>query len=950
MYTMHLIINTHWDREYRWSFKETQLRLAEAVDDLIDIMQKDKEFAYFHTDSQASMLDDYLEIRPERTAELKKLVAEGRILTGPWYTLPAEFLVSGESLVRNLLLGHRIAGNLGKVMKAAYNIFSWGQVSQLPQIYRQFGMDTIVFYRGLDQSSLKSLEFIWKAPDGSKSLGLTFGSYHRLNFWRYVYLPYILGRQDVKDNGHCLGRDDLGSDGYLFNLCDAASEDINHWISNQPCARDLDAALEGMLELIDTVKDKSQVHDLLFLQGFDQENPDPIVTELIERINDKIDYGNVTVASLPEYFKKVRKGLTEKGLMENLPVREGEMLSVEKVGDAFGPLYNGVFSARMPLKLLNSDCQYLLEYWTEPVSVWGKILGEKYPSRSIQTAWKEIMKNQQHDGIGGCHVDRISQTMIERYETVRDIADAVTRDSLKSLTGMIDFTLLEEHEIGIVVFNSTQFSRSEIVTVTLDIPTDWNLRKAGEHNLRDISLKIVDYEGRAVPSQVVAIEEDFAFGYLKFGNVIGFDVSRVTAAFSIENTPANGYTVFTVKPVRETQRPVNCLSSETHYLENEYLKVRIHSNGTLSIVSKETGTEFQNLHYFEDIGEKGGPLIHTPLFERGEFTTISSSPDIELIYNGPLFTKYRITYRWSLPESLDSKIKVHVPHGSEWVANGRLVRSKNRKVIDLYTDITLYTGARKLEFETTIDNTICDHRLRVMFPTDMSGVRECMVDSPFDIVTRSISVPDSTGWYEGASRTWPSHSFITLNDGKSSFSLLHKGIPEYEVSDTPSRTLCLTLLRAFGNAGNPTEAYRYQEMAQCPGLHKFKYALMIGKAVSEPSSILAESLTFNVPVRVAQTTRHSGSLGLSKSFFTISDPRFIVTAVKESEDEKAVVIRGFNASDYSLDLVIKFDFPVRSVKKINLEENVEFDISVSQDGRAAFSVGHKEIAGLLIIL
>ena len=33
MYNMHLIINTHWDREYRWSFSETQFRLAGAVDD-----------------------------------------------------------------------------------------------------------------------------------------------------------------------------------------------------------------------------------------------------------------------------------------------------------------------------------------------------------------------------------------------------------------------------------------------------------------------------------------------------------------------------------------------------------------------------------------------------------------------------------------------------------------------------------------------------------------------------------------------------------------------------------------------------------------------------------------------------------------------------------------------------------------------------------------------------
>ena len=148
----------------------------EAVDDLLDIMERDPGFAYFHTDSQVSMIDDYLELRPERTEEVKKLVREGRILTGPWYTLPAEFLVNGEALVRNIRMGHEISGKLGKTMKAGYNIFSWGQVSQLPQIYRQFGMDTIIFYRGINQTELDTLEFRWKGADGVEALGLTFGS------------------------------------------------------------------------------------------------------------------------------------------------------------------------------------------------------------------------------------------------------------------------------------------------------------------------------------------------------------------------------------------------------------------------------------------------------------------------------------------------------------------------------------------------------------------------------------------------------------------------------------------------------------------------------------------------------------------------------------------------------------------------------------------------------
>ena len=75
-YDMHLILNTHWDREYRWSFRETQMRLMEAGDILIDTMEHDPRFKYFHPDSQASFLDDYLELRPENRERVKTLVAD----------------------------------------------------------------------------------------------------------------------------------------------------------------------------------------------------------------------------------------------------------------------------------------------------------------------------------------------------------------------------------------------------------------------------------------------------------------------------------------------------------------------------------------------------------------------------------------------------------------------------------------------------------------------------------------------------------------------------------------------------------------------------------------------------------------------------------------------------------------------------------------------------------
>ena len=130
------------------------------------------------------------------------------------------------------------------------------------------------------------------------------------------------------------------------------------------------------------------------------------------------------------------------------------MLEVERVHDAFGPLYNGVFSARMPVKLQNSRCEALLTGRSEPIAVWSMLGGTPYPAVAMHKAWKELLKNQQHDGIGGCHVDRVTETMNERYRKVQDIGETVIKTSLSELAGRIDLSKLGEREIGLVIANT----------------------------------------------------------------------------------------------------------------------------------------------------------------------------------------------------------------------------------------------------------------------------------------------------------------------------------------------------------------------------------------------------------------------------------------------------------------------------------------------------------------
>src|SRR5262245_50910044 len=120
MLDIHLVTHTHWDREWYLTREQFRLRLVDLIDGVIDLFDREPRFRHFHLDGQTIVLDDYLEVRPDREPKLRELIAAGRILVGPWYDMPDEFLVSGEALVRNLARGQWLADRFGGSMPVGY--------------------------------------------------------------------------------------------------------------------------------------------------------------------------------------------------------------------------------------------------------------------------------------------------------------------------------------------------------------------------------------------------------------------------------------------------------------------------------------------------------------------------------------------------------------------------------------------------------------------------------------------------------------------------------------------------------------------------------------------------------------------------------------------------------------------------------------------------------------
>src|SRR3989449_8403925 len=101
----HLILHTHWDREWYLPAAAFQARLVAVVDELLERLHADPGYRSFLLDGQTVLLEDYLRARPERESDVRALVKTGRLQVGPWYVLADEQIPSGEALVRNLLLG-----------------------------------------------------------------------------------------------------------------------------------------------------------------------------------------------------------------------------------------------------------------------------------------------------------------------------------------------------------------------------------------------------------------------------------------------------------------------------------------------------------------------------------------------------------------------------------------------------------------------------------------------------------------------------------------------------------------------------------------------------------------------------------------------------------------------------------------------------------------------------
>jgi len=936
----HVVSNTHWDREWRFSMQKVRHRLVYMLDQLFDILERNPDYHSFHLDSQTVPIQDYLEIRPERRELFARLVKERRLYVGPWFCLPDENCVGGESIIRNLQLGHRMAREMGHVSKTGYSPFSWGQISQMPQIYKGFGIEFAAFYRGINTRVAPRSEFQWEGPDGTRILASRLSRRPRYNVYYIIQRAVYWGVEETDfkheqwNNGHGPWR---------MTSLEFGDRDYDYLHPGFQYHRNLVSA-KAQQAMAEQDDDWTTPHRFWSI-GHDASFADIRETDMIRDCAEALkEQADVFHSSLEQF----QQGLLESAAAD-LPVLRGEMRYPSTDKD-YSPLLGWVTSARMYIKQANFRAERNLMAYAEPLALFAHLVGAPYPEGFLRTAFNWLLQNHGHDSIGGCSRDIIHDDMLYRYRQADEISRCVIEEAMLEICRSINFSGWTPNDVAVVVYNPHSASRTRVQPCLIDLPETW----AGQ------DFDLVDDQGTVLPMQAECIQPT-CYGLLNpQGDVPTTLLSRRYRARVVwPDVPGFGYRTFRLaaKQSNASLAPSICTGSNT--MENEHLRVAINPNGTLRVTYKDSGRAFDQLGYFKNTSESGNPWEHVAVPGDRALTTHHLSARITLLDQGPVSAAFKVEMDWLIPSGL---------------TEDRNQRSAEMVPMHITNIVRLSRGERWVSVETHLENKASNHYLQVCFPTNIRTTR-IHVQTPFDVVERDCRALDPSSYAEVPQNEHPMNSFIDRSDGKVGFALLNEGLKAYQAEDDEEATLSLSLLRCFSlliwQTWKVSDYSAFDPGSQCPGKHSFRYAIMPHAGNWESAGLWQAADDFNLDMLTAQMSpAGEGPLKHTHNFLEVTSDAVQVSAVKKSEDGRGWIVRLYNPGSVAAQTRVRlnggttppvvpaspieriqssyaiseFDAtPWRAARLVTLEELPVQDLDLQPDGFVELSLNPRQI-------
>ncbi len=798
MSRVEVVTHVHWDREWYRTFDGFRARLIELVDAVLDQLDAG-QLPSFLLDGQTSVVDDYLEVRPEQRDRLAEHVAAGRLGIGPWFVLADMTLVSTESLLRNLARGARRAEELGGRTDVGYCPDMFGHPPELPGLLAGFGIGHALVWRGADPATPV---FRWRGSDGTQVTTLRS---------RY-YEPEVLWEQD----GAAARLDD-------WVAARRAEQPEGPWLllngGDHLAPRDLAARLAQLPQEPAVVPTTLGAH----LAALDRRDL-PVVTGALRR-------PGVGGAFLLAGVLSVRPALKQaNAAAQSLLEAIAEPLAARAV--------------RVP----------------GPAGAATELPGDAALLGLLDAAWQQLLLGHPHDSICGCATDQVASDTLRRFARAQEVGTQVAERAAARLglpvahravttgTPAPGITASRRDRVHLAVYNPLAAARGGEVEIDLHLDA-----ASRPFRLRDSAGSVLPLSAvaRATTDDMVTdVATPPRWGHLR----------RWQLWTRLERVPPTGWTSYVLElddgdPAQEgaSQHAAGPGADGLHdgdlavawdagrAIANGRFEVEVETAGTLAVTDRRTGRRVSGLARLVDGGERGDTYNHdAPLADE----QIALEPVAVARQRGPVAQLLRIDLAAQLPAGL---------------CPDRDRRRPERVPCTARLEVRLGPDDDTIGLAVDVDTTAEDHRLRLHLPTGVMEER-FVTDGgtawqQHPVRTGVPRLPDRSG-AEADPGTEPAHRFVAVGAGDERLALLLSSVHEVAALQTPQGVeLAVTLLRAVGRLGYHDLRTRTMgagppvptPSAQTPGQHRFRLGLRLA---DDDAALTAAAWGWRTPLHV----------------------------------------------------------------------------------------------------
>ncbi|MGR5388411.1 mannosylglycerate hydrolase [Vibrio crassostreae] len=660
----------------------------------------------------------------------------------------------------------------------------------------------------------------------------------------------------------------------------------------------------------------SVTKDILLPNGHDQMPIQKDIFEVMDKLREIYPDREFSMSRYEEVFEKVEVA------REQLDTIKGEFNDGK-----YMRVHRTISSTRMDIKLIHAEIENKIVNILEPLASIAWTLGFEYHHGLIEKMWKESMKNHAHDSIGCCCSDKVHAEILNRYILADDMATNLIHFYKRKI---VDHMPDREGCDKLAMFNLSPYEREEVVNTTITI-------RAQEFSIFDENENLVEYfiqdkrqiDPGKVDRQIVH--------YGNYDPFMEFDIQIKRIV------PAMGFTTLHIQG--NEKGAVKVAEQKDYLLENEYYRINVNDNGTLTIFDKETEQVFDQVLRLEDGSDDGDEYDYSP--SRQEWLLYSDEFPVETSIDHQGFQSVaNIAFRMNVPANLAEREE----------------RTGQNGFVEAQCQVVLKQGSRRIEVRMELDNQADDHRVRVLVPTPF--VSETVVaDNQFGCITRPTNDPamavwEEEKWKEAPVPVYQLMNFAALENGKAGMAIMSNGLREFEViasqGDENRDTFALTLFRGIGvlgkeelllRPGRPSGIKIPTPDSQVRGKLVCEFTLCGFSGNHIDANIMAQARDnvtqiecYNkIPYNAMKLNVGEQNLPMSFSLLSKQQSGAVLSVLKKAEDEDALIMRVYNpAESGSVSDSISFTQAVSSWKETSMDERVrEGDVASEEFGQIA---------------